>query len=626
MELPESLYQLIGEFALTFPKLESQQTRAKQQLAHKIASIFPEYGRLLIENFKIPFFNDFKAFYSNAEDDLLINAKSIIREYNLEEYQDIIMENHAFTIEKILNIVKYVYLKTRDLNNSCRIYCALGYPCFHDRFGNESYLITLIQSWTSFAMSKGDSYDDAQHRLLYFFDLMDSEKYDQPIFHNDDQKGILKFFPFSMENVNDLIDFVLKYDKIKSDTKIAQVSEFSSSLADFYDLKYSCEFTAVCNYYVYLFNKANKKHPYSMFYVLANLKWLKYNQHLISSFFYELAENEFHALLTEFCIDKYSNAYYIPKYRTDIFNICGQDKVITDIIYKLYNQHTISNYELVNIWSYIVLKKGLTYFNSKMNETNVILKVSEKEYPDEGKLLLPWKYVRFVDGKAFIYHPNHEKGENSTLPYIFETENANKEYMNIPKSILWNLPFIMCESVNGSIVKIDNQFVQHVIDNIAFIHKAYYNRVKSVYSSATYTATDILNRYKSEQLDYLKKRQNKKYPITPIIELSKTSIIKEEPALLFTISEGNDSMTLVYENVSVSRATYIFIVESASYHKALKVISSYFSSERPYKRSELQFSRDMFNKTDGFLRVIRVLHDDKTNWKYAISFYSKNQK
>lgn len=42
------------------------------------------------------------------------------------------------------------------------------------------------------------------------------------------------------------------------------------------------------------------------------------------------------------------------------------------------------------------------------------------------------------------------------------------------------------------------------------------------------------------------------------------------------------------------------------------------------KRAELQYSRDMFNRQDGFLRVVRVIHDDFENWKNTINFYSKN--
>lgn len=54
--LPDVLYTLIGEFALTFPKLsEYKQLEAKKQLARTIALSYSEYKDIIIDNFTIPF-------------------------------------------------------------------------------------------------------------------------------------------------------------------------------------------------------------------------------------------------------------------------------------------------------------------------------------------------------------------------------------------------------------------------------------------------------------------------------------------------------------------------------------------------------------------------------------------
>lgn len=79
----------------------------------------------------------------------------------------------------------------------------------------------------------------------------------------------------------------------------------------------------------------------------------------------------------------------------------------------------------------------------------------------------------------------------------------------------------------------------------------------------------------------------------------------------------------MYENASISKSSYIFIIDPEFYDDAVKFISSYFASKKINKRAELQYSRDMFNRQDGFLRVVRVIHDNFENWKNTINFYSK---
>ncbi len=117
----------------------------------------------------------------------------------------------------------------------------------------------------------------------------------------------------------------------------------------------------------------------------------------------------------------------------------------------------------------------------------------------------------------------------------------------------------------------------------------------------------------------------KRFAILPILEnVSNVNAIKEEPALLFTVAVSKETCTLVYENASVSKSSYIFIIAPKLYENAVKFISSYFTSKKINKRTELQYSRDMFNQRDGFLRVIRVIHDDFENWENTINFYAKD--
>ena len=265
------------------------------------------------------------------------------------------------------------------------------------------------------------------------------------------------------------------------------------------------------------------------------------------------------------------------------------------------------------------LSKGKTY------EEPDYLKVAAQEYPENGTLMLPWKYVKYVNGKAFFYHPNHEKGYDASLPYIFESDSVKKSFSELSKNILWNFTAIECSVNNGNIIDIDERYAKYVISTIVDIYQVFERRQKVTNVSNGLTVKDILYKFKTVQLSYLEKKQLKLVPIIPIGEKVYGSLTyREEPALLFTLGKSRGTLTLVYENTSISRASYVFIIDRNKIDYAISKIKAYFSSEKPNKRSELQYSRDMFLQSDGFLRVIRVIHDDVDNWKSTINFYSKN--
>lgn len=659
-DLPETLYTLIGEFVLRFPKLSpKKQNQAKIQLANSLALSYSEYKDILIDNFTIPFIEskEFKRLYKDAESNLLKCADKLIRKNKLWEYRDIILDNYTLTITALINIAEYCFQHTKNILDSCRLYCKLGYTEFDNRYGNENYLINFINSWTNFAVEKGVNRTKAQLSLLMCFDEIDSEYYDLA-FDSKEKIGIWSFFPFTIGNIDKLVDFIQNFDNFDSDyfkrknfsenndepdesslnnDSIEMAGNFDKELEHLLkeiEIKYDSPGTEdypwhslVCNFYVYLFNKANEQYPYSSFAVCAYSKWLTSNLNIISQYIPEISSSEFQSLLLDYALEKYSDVTTIVDY-DDHFNYILKneheyDKIV-NIMYKLHYKTEISNFELTDIWVNFVINKALSFKNHSLQETAPILKVSEGKYPEDGEILLPWKYVRYVDGKAFFYHPNHEKGINSTLPFKLEIEKAQKSFMDINKSILWNFPFIQCKTDKGKIVGIDEYFAKYVISELSYIQDVIRRR-NSVLNYSNCTAKDILIHYKSQQLDFLEKKQLKKYEIIPVLEkTANLSAQREEPSLIFTVAANSEMCTLVYENTFISRASYIFIVERDSYDMALNLIISYFTSKSINKRAELQYSRDMFTKADGFLRVIRVPHED-SNWEFAINFYSKQQ-
>ena len=490
------------------------------------------------------------------------------------------------------------------------------------------------------------------------FDEIDSEHYDF-VFDVKRNSGIWNFFPFTIENIDKLVDFIQDFDDFDSEYfKRKYVVENNNIHDEFLvdenpndadeilenfqkridlvlkriELKYDYPeeddypwHSLLCNYYVYLFNKVNDEYPNSAFAVCAYSKWLTLNLNIISKYIPEISSSELKSLLFDYALDKYGEVTTIVDPDTFIDKLRNKHEYdeIVSIMYKLHYKTEISNFELTDIWVYFIVNNALSYSKHKIFETASILQVNQESYVENGNIMLPWKYVRFVDGKCFFYHPNHERGENALLPFKYETEKAKKNFMDLSKLILWNFPFISCKCENGKIIAINEQFANYVINEIAFIH-AYYLRQKSNIGHISITSKEILLRYKSQQFDFLESKQIKRFAIIPILEnVSNINTIKEEPALLFTVAIGKETCTLVYENASISKSTYIFIVDPELYDCAVKFISSYFMSKKMNKRYELQYSRDMFNRQDGFLRVVRVIHDNLENWRYTISFYAK---
>lgn len=634
MDLPGEILQLIGEFVLTFPKLKNyRQGDAKKYLARSLVSSYAEYIDYINENFKIPFFNDFKQCCKEAIINLHNEADSAIKEHDLEDYRDIIIENYSLTIPKLINIAEYCFAQTKDISKVCDIYCKLGYPKFDYRNGNEDYLINFINNWVDFATHKGCSKNAAQLGLLLAFEKIDNQDHGR-IFDIKENKGLRDFFPFTIENVENLVDFILEFDYFDSYEYKDKIGVLVTEEEEYNSKSYLCvdetpRYSLLCNYYVYIFNKANDEYPLSAFAVCVYSKWLNSNISIISQFLPELSQTELRSLILDYSLEKYSDITSIPEYDPmaslikGLSNSYNQDEEEIELLYKLYYRTEISKFELTDIWYYFVVNKVLTYKHHLSQDTAAILQVSEIEYVEDGYILLPWKYVRFVDGKAFFYHPNHEKGENARLPFKLEFDKAQKSFMEICKSILWNFPFIVCRVENGRIVEIDEDFAKYVINDIAYFQK-FQSRRRISLNYSSYTAKEILLRYKSQQLNFLENKQLKQFEIIPIIEnASNSSIQREEPALLFTIGSNTNTYTLVFENSYISRASYIFIIERNCYDAAVKIIASFFTSNKVNKRAELQYSRDMFNKADGFLRVIRVPHDNNSNWEYSINFYSK---
>lgn len=132
------------------------------------------------------------------------------------------------------------------------------------------------------------------------------------------------------------------------------------------------------------------------------------------------------------------------------------------------------------------------------------------------------------------------------------------------------------------------------------------------------------DKYETPQLLFLKSKQLSEYPIYPVIEVINNSpSYHEELAYIFTICKFNNRAVIVYENSNFSRASYLFIIDLNHYTDTINHIKSYFSSNALNKRSELQKTNSKFPYCKGFVRFVKIIHDDTENWSNNIEYYSK---
>lgn len=555
----------------------------------------------------------------NAENNK--STKELAVYLNLSKLSDTQDLENAVT--KIANLFEFVGIyKITDatiLNNYRKYFCIKLVPSelsdiYHVRLESDKDLII-----TSLLLSK-ERIERGYDPKIRFFVINGYVYYPKPIIDNS---------YWTYWNNTIVLDNTGKYCKFASE----DIGEFIDGLYVRYDEAYYNELpylTLLCNYYIYIFDKASSTPEHQPFAAYLYKKWLLMNYDSIIQLIPDITEQDINSLLLDYAVHKLGTLCAVPKnsYSGNVFmhyGISSDELKIANLIYDLKEKRQITRYELADLWRYIVLESDILSSSSNIVDNPKCTEIKESQYPEDGEFLLPWKYVRYADGKVFFYHPNHERGANAILPYIHMSDDSKREFFYISKNIIWRFPFIRCICKRGKIIKIDEQAVNQIISAIKSIYHDLEKHESVSELNHSMTANDILLKYKSDQLGYLKIRHLKNYPIIPILERfysESSNVCREEPSLLFTICKSNGILVLVYENTSISRASFVFIIQADHSKGAIARIKDYFSSNIPNKRSELQLSNNRFSSHDGFMRVIRVVHDDNNNWQSTIDFYS----
>lgn len=106
--------------------------------------------------------------------------------------------------------------------------------------------------------------------------------------------------------------------------------------------------------------------------------------------------------------------------------------------------------------------------------------------------------------------------------------------------------------------------------------------------------------YRSKFISYLCQYQIKEKKVYHLNEYLKwdNDNDKYEVAFIFTLPSTNtfykECYKIIYENINMNRATYIFYIPKDSYKIGINSIIDYFESNNINKRQELQFHRVSF--------------------------------
>jgi len=326
----------------------------------------------------------------------------------------------------------------------------------------------------------------------------------------------------------------------------------------------------------------------------------------------------------------YYNRYM---YYNDKFDDYYLQKVI-DII-KSSSKHNIA--EKVEVINY--LTKSSKIFAKKSNleidGSTFPSKITENdiECPEDGEILIPWKFVKFMNGYFFIYHPKHVE---SCLhrPYRCDDINSKKAFNDISSVFVKKLPDIIANCKNGKITRLINigniTECVNVLDRMT--NRKYENKtseeiVKDEIKKRNELDYDsvmkIIKEKKSEYLDYLAANHIDRYKVCYCLEIRRNSndIDFFEDAFIFIIGEYGNEYVVVYENSLESRASIVFYVDRSRINDATNGIHEFFASSTNNKRYQIQSSAVDLSEY-GITKYERVIHDDINTWKNCIKILS----
>lgn len=251
---------------------------------------------------------------------------------------------------------------------------------------------------------------------------------------------------------------------------------------------------------------------------------------------------------------------------------------------------------------------------------------ADKNPPLSGRFLLSPKYIKFMDGFVWLYHPKFPGGADGHLPLRFDLKESRKVYSNINDYLLKKLPPIQVEAQNGCIVKVLSPLsLTECIELIE--HKSEKPNVSKEIAKPSVQRNDIvkseartlIKEFKSRYLDYLCASQLDDFKVVCCIEqrTTESGTSATEYSFIFTLKSTPRKTILIFENVNNSRSTYAVSVDTSSYEDCVDTVFAYFASDILNKRQKMASGELRINHS-GIRDMKRIFHKDYLTWCDAI--------
>lgn len=242
---------------------------------------------------------------------------------------------------------------------------------------------------------------------------------------------------------------------------------------------------------------------------------------------------------------------------------------------------------------------------------------------NNGDFMLPWKYVEFMNGKIFLYHPT-EYGKHSTHPLVVANKKSKIAMNYIKRYLSAKSPALSVRSKNGVIVKLNNNDdllkCVGILDERLKIPVAVRKpRPRSPFHKRMGTKEIVhkLREYKSRYLDFLCGHQTASNNIVYCPENRVNEEAQaEEDSFVFTIRHTYGKMRIVFENTLNKRSSIVVDCYERQYDAVVKTLSEYFASEIINKRENIRQLKAKLERRDA--SVTKVIHTSYEQWKENI--------
>lgn len=279
---------------------------------------------------------------------------------------------------------------------------------------------------------------------------------------------------------------------------------------------------------------------------------------------------------------------------------------------------------------YSQLREYIIYFFKKLDIgvelPDILDLIPEEDYPWDGTILIPWKYVTFKNGGLLIDHPKFYTAGGSKQAYKYKSNQAQAAFNYIKKAFISKLPPIIAKSQRGIITDIINigdiEICVTALETGVLPPKIKIKSSQKTSFGSTINYDEFVRcrkAYKSVYLDYLAEHlyHDSTIYFSKECRLNADGATTYEDAFIFRLANN----ILLYENVLDNRASVLFTIDDSQAEKCVEVINDYFSSHLIVNKREKIASDITLFLDSGIKDYKRIYHTTLCEWETELLAY-----